>query len=87
MPQALLIAGDSKRHLLGLLALRNYLQHEAGVKDVCLIRGAYLDKRELELVLGPLLSMETDDPLLLAYHGHGGKDGWWFNDENVFCYW
>lgn len=87
MPQALLIAGDSKRHLLGLLALRNYLRHEAGVKDVRLIRGAYLDKREFKAVLGPLLSMETDDPLLLAYHGHGGKDGWWFNDENVFNYW
>lgn len=77
--RALLVAGDEHRFRRESNLLRRFLTEKAGVDDISLEKGPYDDPKQIKGVLrrklDPALAVD-DEPLLLAYSGHGNGNGW-----------
>lgn len=88
MPRAILIAGGAKRFLDEALTFKNYLD-TAGIYTI-LLETAYLGVREFTLKLADILEQykhdAPDEPVLLIFTGHGGKNGWDLDETEKFPY-
>lgn len=88
MAQAIVIAGYEKRHFDEVRRFRKYLLLHAGLKKVFFFATAYTDVSRLGKKLRTALTaIPSDEPLLLAYYGHGSELGWAINSKGgVFTY-
>lgn len=86
MRKAILVVGGAKRFLDAAREFEAYLRN-CEVKHITVIKTAYLEPSELSKELAKaLIDQEIDDPLLLAYVGHGGRKGWGISETVVFPY-
>ncbi len=88
MVNAILIAGNGRRFLDDIRAMRGYLQKHVEIRERLVFKAAYASASELlEWFEGAIGRLAVKDiPLLLMYAGHGGKTGWWANDTDEAGY-
>lgn len=101
MARALLIAGDGLCFLKAAQAMRDFLLKETDVKDVAVVRTAYLSFWEFQEQIVAALDASQNEPLLILFCGHGGRAkrgggpkkrkkenaGWQLSsDQEVFSY-
>jgi hypothetical protein len=82
MSRALIVIGHERRFSENAEHFRHYLRHRAGIRNVKIIPG--WNKTE-DLLLGLILNQAAlagRQPFLLAYNGHGSKQGWAYGRED-----
>lgn len=83
MSHAVIVVGNEPRFMRDARAFARYLREQARCARVSVIRGANLFPAELDGALdGALRAVPRDEPLLLAYFGHGHRDGWGYALEH-----
>lgn len=87
MARAVIVAGNSKRFLDQAKQLRSFLK-DSGVEALPIIRSAYETPNKVTSVIvqETRRRFRKENPLLVAYLGHGNKHGWALNDDNSLEY-
>lgn len=75
MAKALLIAGDGVSLLGSVELMEDFLLDEADVKDIAVVRTAYLTFQEFQDKLVSAIDAARNEPLLIVFSGHGGRAG------------
>ncbi len=88
MRKAIVVAGGDKRFLDAIDEFQAYLRISAEVERIELLKTAYMAPPELAYRLAIAIGghHESADPLLLAYAGHGGQEGWNISETVNFPY-
>lgn len=73
MARGLLIAGDGLCFLKAVQTMRDFLLKETDVRDVTVVRTAYLSFQEFQSQIVAALYASQNEPLLILFCGHGGR--------------
>lgn len=82
MPHAVIVVGNERRYVDKSADFARYLHASVGCRRVDVIRGAYLQPKELERRLQRGIRRAEGQPLLVAYFGHGHEDHWGYALEH-----
>lgn len=80
--QALLVVGEEKRFSTDAKMLEAYLRQECGITFIGRIDAGHLAPDELREKLADAFGSCGVSPLLVAYSGHGKKDGWHYGIDD-----
>jgi hypothetical protein len=86
MTHALFIIGNSRRFLEESEKFQEFLALPPNAIRSSVIRTAYLSEWEFHHAFLKEFYARQTEPLLLVYNGHGEKEGWAINEEEVFSY-
>lgn len=85
MPRAILITGNSRRHLENNLKMQKHLQN-VGIKEIDWMHCAYSKAARAKTRLARLMAKSIETPLLICYSGHGSKFGLAINEDEILFY-
>lgn len=87
MLSAILVSGNSQRHMASVRKFNDFLKTEVGVNDIKVIGAAYYTTEEFKTELREHLQyIPPNCPTLLYYSGHGGIGHWGFNEDHQLDY-
>ena len=88
MTSAIIVVGDEPGFLRHAQEFAVFLKKKSGVKKVSILKGAYTNFTQFNTQFSDTIFKEhrNSQNLLVAYQGHGSKEGWAINNQTVIPY-